>query len=322
MSNNVFKGTTSDNPGLAVVIILAALTFLSFQDGLVKLANAYTSLWQFQFLRACFNFVLTVGGLALAGQLAMIRPKNPVAVAARTLALMATMVFFFAGSPFLTLSEMGAGLYTFPIFTTILSVIFLGERVGPWRIGAVVVAALGAVLIIQPGAEGFRLAQLLPVGAGLGYAINAIILRRYCRLESPVTMAVWTAVGFMALSLAGAVLVSSLPMDAAARAGWPFLLEAWPKLTGLVLGLAAIAAICNVTGNILIVKAYQSAELSWLAPIDYTYLIFATLWGFILFADLPTISTILGMALIALAGITIAFRERKLGAGSRNAPNS
>jgi len=252
-------------------------------------------------------------GLIIAGQLRLIRPQKPLAVLARTGALMLTMTFFFSGSPFLTLAEMGAGLYTYPIFMTLLSVLFLGERIGPWRIGAILVAAAGAVLITRPGSQAFHIAQILPIFAGLTYAINATIVRRYCRQESPLTMAVWAGAGFLTVSLLGAVVIGALPITQAVRDTWPFLLTAWPTLGLGVLGLAFAAAICNVSGNILIVKAYQSAELSWLAPIDYTYLIFATFWGFVLFSDLPNLSTISGMALIALAGIVTALRENQIG---------
>ena len=311
MSRNPFKGTDADQPGLAVILILSALVFLSFQDGLVKSSNTMSSLWQVQSLRAFFNLCLIFGGLTIAGQWALLRPRNPRAVVARTLALICTMVLFFSGSPFLTLAEMGAGLYTYPVFMTVLSALFLRERIGIWRIGAILVAAVGAYLIVRPGSSEFHIAQLLPIGAGLTYATNAIIVRRYCRAESPVTMAIWAGSGFLAISLVGGVLISNMPLTDVARQAWPFLLDPWPTLSLIVVGIAAMAACCNVAGNILIVKAYQSAELSWLAPIDYTYLIFAAFWGYVMFSDLPGGSTVLGMALIAIAGTVTALRERK-----------
>lgn len=316
MSKNILKGTETDNPRLAGALILCALAFLSFQDGLVKTASGFSSLWQFQFLRAGFNLIIVLGGLFIAGKWELLRPNRPWAVCARTAALMATMVLFFSGSPFLTLAEMGAGLYTYPIFMTLLSVLFLGERIGLWRVIAIAVAAVGAFMIVQPGTENFQIAQILPICAGFTYAINATVVRRHCRTESPVTMAAWAGAGFLTISALGAFGVSLLPMETATREQWPFLLTAWPDLTGWVVLIAAIAASCNVTGNILIVKAYQSAELSWIAPIDYAYLIFATLWGFILFSDLPDGLTVAGMFLIASAGILTAFRERKAGSGT------
>ena len=308
---SVLKGTDSDAPRVAVTLILAALLFLSLQDGLVKFSSATSSLWQFQILRSIANLALILIGLGVIGSWHLIWPQNPIAVMWRTLAVMGTMVFFFAGAPFLTLSEMGAGLYTYPIFMTILSVLFLNEKVGSWRLLAIILAAIGAVLIIRPTSSSFHAAQILPIFAGLFYSINATILRKYCRAESPLTMAFWASFGFLAICSLGALVVSIVPFDEAQVESWPFLLNAWPTLTSAIILLAGFCAICNVAGNILIVKAYQSAELSGLAPVDYSYLIFATFWGFVFFSDLPNLPTLLGMLLIAAAGIVTAWRQRK-----------
>jgi len=308
---SVFKGTEIDTPGMAVTFILTALIFLSLQDGLVKFASATSSLWQFQILRSIANLVLIFIGLAALRGWHLIWPKNPVAVMWRTLAIMFTMIFFFSGAPFLTLSEMGAGLYTYPIFMTLLSVIFLKEKVGSWRLLAILLAAIGAVLIIRPTSSNFHAAQILPIFAGLFYSINATILRKYCRSESPLTLATWASFGFLAVGGIGAIVVSTAPISEDLMASWPFLLNAWPILSMAVVLLAGFCAICNVTGNVLIVKAYQSAELSGLAPVDYSYLIFATFWGFLFFSDLPNLPTLMGMALIAAAGILTAWRQRK-----------
>ncbi len=311
MNWSVFKGTQIDSPRVAVALILTALLFLSLQDGLVKFASGTSSLWQFQIIRSLINLAIIFVGLAMAGGWSLIWPKNPKMVMARTAAIMGTMIFFFSGAPFLTLPEMGAGLYTYPIFMTLLSMVFLRERIGAWRLSAIVMAATGAVLIIRPSGQSFHAAQILPIFSGFFYSINAIILRKYCRDESPVTMAAWASFGFLVICSIGAVLIGLSPISPAMVSEWPFLLNAWPHLTTTVLGIAAFCAVCNVTGNVLIVKAYQSAELSGLAPVDYSYLIFATFWGYIFFSGLPNMPTILGMILIAAAGILTAWRQRQ-----------
>ena len=311
MSWSVLKGTENDAPRVAVILILTALLFLSLQDGLVKFSSATSSLWQFQILRSIANLAIIFIGLAVTSGWHLTRPKNPVAVIWRTIAVMGTMVFFFAGAPFLTLSEMGAGLYTYPIFMTILSVIFLGEKVGSWRLLAIILAAIGAILIIRPTGSSFHAAQILPIFAGLFYSVNATILRKYCRSESPITMAIWASFGFLLIGIIGALGVGIAPVSPELVQSWPFLLDAWPALTTAVVLLAGFCAICNVAGNILIVKAYQSAELSGLAPVDYSYLIFATFWGFLFFSDWPSLPTLIGMTLIAAAGILTAWRQRQ-----------
>jgi len=254
---NIFKGTSADRPAMAAVLMLAALMLLSFQDGLVKLASGATSLWQFQFLRATSNIALITLGLAYAGRLALLWPQNPKAVLIRSLVMVATMVFFFAGAPFISLAEMAAGLYTHPVFTSLLGWWVLRERFGKWRMAALVLSFIGAALLIRPWDIGFHPAQLLPICGGFTYAVNNLILRRYCRNESPVTMAAWSAAGFFAIALFGIVVLSLWQPQETAT--WPFLLQAWPALMGFVVAFAIVASVCNVAGNILIVKAYQSS---------------------------------------------------------------
>ena len=91
----------------------------------------------------------------------------------------------------------------------------------------------------------------------------------------------------------------------------PFIFTGWPALTGLVLGLCVLASLLNLTGNICLSRAYQTADSSWLAPMDFSYLLFATFWGKILFDTIPTPLAMLGMAMIATAGIITAIRESK-----------
>ena len=83
---------------------------------------------------------------------------------------------------------MAAGLYTYPLFVSLLAAPLLGEIVGRWRVGALIIGAAGALLMLNPLAETFSLAQLLPIAAGFFYACNIIILRRYCRGETPLAL--------------------------------------------------------------------------------------------------------------------------------------
>lgn len=301
-----------DRPLKAAGLMLTALMLLAFQDGMVRFAGPETSLWQFQWLRAAFNlcFLLIIARV-LWGTLPK-RPKRLWAVALRSLLLISAMLFFFAGVPDLTLSEMAAGLYTFPIWVTLLSALFLGERVGPWRVTAVAMAAAGAILILQPYAHDFHWKQVLPLGAGLCYAGVVLTTRRLCRTESTVTLAFGVGVAFLLLGTVGVGVLSLLPPGPEVVAEIPYLAVAWPELVGSTVAIALLCSSMNVVANLCLARAYQSAESSWLAPIDYCYLIFAAFWGFVLFSDVPGAATLAGMGMIAAAGALTAWRERRL----------
>ena len=306
----LLRPSERDRPATAIVFMLIGLAFLSFQDSWIKLASSETSFWQLQTLRSIFNMALLFVGTALVGRIGVLRPRRLRYVLLRSVFLAVTMIFFFSGAPFLSPAEMGAGLYTFPVFVTLLSGLVLGEKVGPLRLGAVAVAALGAILIVRPFEADFRAVQALPVGAGFFYACNVLTVRRYCRQESTFAMAFVVAIVFLLTSVIGIAALSLFPPEQQARIAWPFLFERWPVLGWSIIGMAFVASITNLLGNLSLVQAYQSAEPSWLAPIDYTYLAMAVVWGLILFGTVPDSLTIMGMILIAGAGLFTAWRER------------
>ena len=118
------------------------------------------------------------------------------------------------------------------------------------------------------------------------------------------------AISFMVIGTVGTVVLTLFPSSDEARAAIPYLAYGWREMTLLLLGITLICSALNATANVLLTKAYQSAEVSWLAPIDYSYLIFATIAGLVFFGDFPGPFRIAGMALIAAAGIFTAWRER------------
>ncbi|MEM9043166.1 MAG: DMT family transporter [Pseudomonadota bacterium] len=314
---DLLDGTTTDRPSLAAGLMLFALFTLAFQDGMIRIAAPETSIWTFQVIRSTSNLMLI---LVLARVLWGGLPKRPKVlwpVILRSLCLLTAMFCFFGGVEYLTLAEMAAGLYTFPIFVTILSWLILRERIGIARISAVAIGAIGALLILQPGSSDFSPIKLLPVGAGLAYAGVIILTRRWCRGESPVTLALGVAIAFGSAGSLGLVTLTWSPLPAEIEAAIPYLTRGWVPPSLEIVMIALLCSVLNLSSNIALAKAYQSAEASWLAPFDYSYLIFATLWGWILFTDLPDLWMGLGMTLIAVAGIFTAWRENQKNRSSR-----
>ena len=93
-------------------------------------------------------------------------------------------------------------------------------------------------------------------------------------------------------------------------AEWPYLLTGWHSIGLWVLALIATCSVLNLTANIALARAYQSAEASWLAPFDYSYIVFATFWGYVFWQHIPDELTFLGMAMIAGSGAFVAWREK------------
>lgn len=305
-------GHVEDQPAFAVVSMLIGLLALSLQDALGKILSSHLSLWQFQSSRALLNvlFVLLLARLTMRGF--HLIPHNKLAVFFRSLMHVGAMMCFFGSAPFLTMAEIAGGLYTFPLFVAVLGAVVLKENVGVRRIVAILVGFAGTLLILRPGTDSFRLVALLPVGAGFCYAIFIVITRRFCKAESPVVLTLFSNVLIFCSGCLGMLTLTLLQPPDRMVDQFPFILSPWlPMLSWMVL-LVIVCTIFNVIGNITMSKAYQSAESSFLAPFDYSYLVFASFWGFVFWRDVPEALTLVGMVMIAASGIFVAWRERRL----------
>ena len=158
--------------------------------------------------------------------------------------------------------------------------------------------------------EHFIILQLLPIMAGFFFACNIVLIRKYCRKETVISLTLAVGVMFFISACLGIIIFEFLYHSEFLRVQAPFVFIGWPKLTLIILFFSISCSFLNVIGNILLAKAYQTAESSWLAPIDYSYLIFAAIWGKLLFDIWPTYLNIIGISFIAVSGMLIAWRER------------
>ncbi len=307
----LLSSPTKDRPIAALALLLIGVFTLALQDSLVKLMSDQTSFWQFQTLRALGNMVFAIILASCAGSMTLLMPKNWKIVYFRAVILVCCMFCFFAASPFLSVAQMGAGLYTYPLFISIFAGTVLGEKVGVWRISALIIGCGGAMLLLNPWAEDFSTLQILPIMAGFFYAINVFTTRKGCRQESPLALAGAVAVVFLFSGISGILLLHLFPLTLEIQQTYFFVAVGWPALTVIVVAFILLASLLNLLGNLCLSRAYQTADSSWLAPLDFSYLLFAALWGKVLFDTLPSAQAVLGMILIAVAGIVTVWRESR-----------
>ena len=307
---SLFDNPTRDRPVTALSLLLIGVFILALQDAMFKEISSQTSYWQFQALRATGNLIFAIIFAILGGGLYLLVPQRIGAVYFRALLMTICMFCFFGGAPYLTLTQMAAGLYTYPLFVSILAGPVLGERVGLWRLGALVLGIGGATLVLSPWDDGFTMLQCLPILAGFFYALNILVIRRACRWENTLAMVFPVAIAFLISGILGSVILTLFPLPTQIQQSAPFVFTGWPLLTMFVVGFAIAASVLNLIGNLCLSRAYQTAEASWLVPLDFSYLFFAAFWGKALFDTWPTTNGIIGMMLIATAGVLTAWRER------------
>lgn len=293
---------TGLRPGAAAVSTLGGMFALGITDNFVPYISETGSLWQFHMLRGLMA-VIVLAVMAFAG-VGVFRPLNARAVLARSLFPASAMLIYFGCLSVLPIGVVVAGLFTAPLFVLLISVVFQGARVGPLRIAAVVMGFIGALLVIQPDPGALDPVAFLPIVAGVLYAIGAVVTRLWCANESTIAL---SAGFFGMLALFGAIGLLVLP------AGGPvgfdgFVQRGWTPMTGAMWFWIAMQAVGSILGIGLIFRGYLLGEAGYVAVFEYSLLVFASFWAWILWDQSVGLLALVGMALIAVAGVVITLR--------------
>ena len=273
----------------AILLTVAAILCFSLMDATVKAATpttgTLTALW------ARYTGQMVIVAILIAPRLRQVaRSAYPGLQIARSLLLMAATFFLFMALGQIELAAATAVMATNPILITLGGALFLGEALGVRRIAAIAGAMIGALIVIRPGTDVFQPAALLPLVAAFCFAGYTLITRRLGPRED-----VWTSLFYT--GLVGAVVLSGL---------MPFVM---PALDARDIGLLGLICCLGTAGQLMLVRALSMAEAGLLAPFNYSGLIFAVIIGLTLFGEVPDAMTLLGMLVIAAAGIYVWHRE-------------
>jgi drug/metabolite transporter (DMT)-like permease len=278
---------------LSVLLMIGAMFVFTLMDAVAKVLTQEIGVWPTLWIRYLGQAVLVfLIGLPRFGKI--VKTSFPLLQLARSVFLMCATMCFFWGISNIGLAEATAIMDISPVLITLGAVLFLGERIGIRRVFGIIGALIGAMIVIRPGSDVFSAYALFPLGAAICYSGYNIITRFVGAREDP-----WTSLFYTALF--GAIVFSAIV---------PFY---WQPLSTFTITLMATLSVMATLAQWLLIKALSLGEASLLAPIGYIALIFATLWGFLLFGDLPDQWTVIGALVIVASGIYVWWRERKAG---------
>ena len=282
------------NTLFGIALMIAAMIVLPFLDVVAKfLGQQNVPIIEIVWARLFFGMVMTAPLVWRMDGARSLIPQRPVIHTIRAIFLIAATGLFFWALKFQGIAETLAIFFVQPLVITMLSPLVLGEKVGVRRWLAVAVGFMGTLIIIRPGFQGLNAGVFMALGAGTSLALYMLLTRRIAGSASAMTTTFLT-------SLAGAVLTSIAVV---------FVWQApTPQQWWLFLLLAFIAT----AGHYLIVRAYDYAEASLLAPLGYTEMIMAVIVGWNFFGDFPDTWTFVGVGILIACAVYISYRERKL----------
>ena len=297
-----------------LAIGLAILSTLGFaiQDMVVKLLSEIGSLWQLMFLRAILVVLILVTWAVLKKRSDIIKPNRLKWPIIRAFLMSCAYSFFYASLPFAALAQAASCFFTAPIFTCFFAAVILREKIGFWRISSILIGFLGVLYIIQPGTSNMQAVLFLPVLAGASYALAVVITRGFCADSPSLSL---TIIHNAFYALVGAFMVTFipvLPFSVELKVANPFVMSGWVQLTSVILVMIGITSLTHILAMTSSIRAYQIADSSFVAPFEYTYLVFAILIDYIVWQYLPNTEGLIGLTMVISAGVLIAIRERSL----------
>ncbi len=275
-----------------IVMMCVGVACLGANDAIAKtLMEHYTPL-QILFLRNIIALPFAAALAVQTGGFQALRSYRPTAHLLRGFLWITATLMFFTSIKHLELSEATALIFVAPLFITGLSALLLGEHVGWRRWLAVLFGFLGMLVIVRPGLVSFQAMSLLPVATAFVYALLMLGARLVDSRES-----VWT----LLLYLTGcSALLSGLIV--------PFV---WKTVQLVDIWLFVGIAVFGTAGMTLMTQAFRLAPAVVVAPLDYTALIWATLFGWMFWSETPDLFTLIGAVIIISSGVYIILRERK-----------
>jgi len=295
-----------------ITFLLLALLVFALQDALVKhLTQTYEVLQILTWRILMVVLILACIAKHKLGWRFVKTDRRALMCLRGFLAFAAFTNYYFALS-YLPLGDAATVYMTAPLFVTALSVPFLKEHVGIRRWLAVVIGFTGVVLMLNPGSGLFQPIALLPLVSALFYSFIPIVTRTFDSKDHTLTITFFTALSYAFFCVVASVIVHVWPATPQQQGFWASIAQPWNSLDGTAWALVLLASALFTIGILCITTAYRVAEVSLLAPFEYSYLLWAMLIGFIVFSDIPTMRTFIAALIIATSGIYIALRERRM----------
>lgn len=281
-----------------ILLLVAGFQIVPIMDAIAKWLSADYPVLQISWARFFFHLLLMAPLVFWRYGLGVFRlPHQGLQLLRGGFLLGATIAFFTALSE-LPMADTLALVFISPMVVTLLSPWLLKERFGWRRLLAVVAGFVGVLVIVRPGFAEIGWGTVAGLSCGLSFSLYVIATRKLAGTAPPLVTLGYTAI-------LGCVVLSAV-MLFGGESVW-----VTPDAEGL--GLMAAIGVCAAAGHFLVIKAYEYAEASLLAPFGYSEMVATATLGYIVFGDFPDGWTWLGIAIIVGSGVYIALRERALG---------
>lgn len=300
----------SDNVRGVGFLVLALLT-ISLQAVAVKWISGDYPVLQIVIVRSLVALPFTLLFYRYEGGRGLPTTRQHKLETGRGLFLFLSYTTFMMGLVALPLADVSAIRNSGPLMITLLSVLVLGETVGPRRWTALLVGFIGVLLIVRPGTGSFNLGSIFVLVSVFLYALTVMVTRKLHTTDSSATMSYYSTLVYLAGAAILAPLVLLVGDMPDAHPSIAFLFRPWAMPTPLDFAIMAGLGLVWAAWMYFLARAYSLAQASVAAPFEYLTLPIDIMWGFLIWGEVPTWLTWAGAALTIFSGLYVLYRERK-----------
>ncbi len=299
-----------ENNSLAIFYIIAGMTVFSVQDTLVRILSSEVSILLIMFSRSVVGLFILLLFLRIIKIPIIFSSQYPLLTVIRAMLFMFAFLFYYIGLAYLPYAVTTALFFTTPFFITILSRIFLKEKVGIIRLMTIIFGFLGVVIIANPTIDSFNIFMIFPILCALGYSASMIIIKITSDKDSVYSQTFHVYLATLIFAPLVTYLGSSFEATSGNNEVLNFVFRAWLINSYTQYIMILIIGICVVGGFLLIFNAYRVGKPFVIAPFEYTILLWSIFYGWLIWDESVTLRSWIGITMIVTAGIYLFYRER------------
>ena len=304
--------STLDAANGAIILVFGLFLF-SIQDIIIKHFSSHYSVLQIVFFRGLIALGLFGLFFRFTQEKIALTSRRPALMIARGLLGFSSYTSYYLAVAAMPLAEVVSITFTMPLLVTAMSALILREKVGIRRWSAVATGFIGVLIILSPSGEFNPLAVMFAFIAALTYASQTILTRFLGDYDHPLTIAFNAILIFtLASGLISLLLLSGLISVSSEHPSLAFFGRAWILPTDIDFVLMLVIGLIAAVGFYCLSSAYCSAEASAIAPFEFTYILWAVMFGYLFWNEVPSPTTILGVFILISSSLYIWYRERQI----------
>jgi drug/metabolite transporter (DMT)-like permease len=296
--------------GKAVAFILSAILLATMQDAIVKGMSASLPAYETIIFRTLVSFPLLLGWLIHSRSLGLMFSQHLGALFWRSFILCSAYFAFVASIAALPLATTVSIYFTMPFFVAGLSGYTLGERVPLYRWLAIIAGFIGVIIAIRPTVDSLRPAVFFALYSAFGYAWGQMLGRKLSHRVPSVVVANWqNMIYFLVGAIIGLIVLATGGIGTEDKS-LAFLTRPWSWPDQNQFWLLMLMGVMSAGAAVLFIQAYSHAEASFVAPFEYSAIVWATLNGILFFKDFPDQWNLIGTSIVITAGLFMLWFDR------------